>query len=884
MLMTGRLAVFAFAVFSSLAASSAPAEEVRGTVTDTLGSPLQGARITLRDLASGSEESVSTDSTGRYSVRTRSAGTFLLTVERERFSAAARTIVVQGTEQTVDQDVRLDLGVLRDEVTVTATRSDRETRQVPLRVESMSRPALERSNPASTGDALVLAANVTPVGNGPFGVRPRLRGLDSTRLLVLVDGERLNTARQATDRTGAEVGLVSMDNVERVEIVNGAGTLLYGSDALAGAINVVTREATFSPTRRFLYGGSGYWSGNENGARGSLTLGAVGPRHAVRAQAGAEAFDDYEAGSLDVEDTRPFFTSGTLRRADTVDDAFGFSFRAFPDPFNAPYVRTSAEVPNSQAHGHFVLGSGLFAVKSNTTLRVRYQRRRMSEIGFPDFAAPYFFNATALPGSALDRFSARLETRAVRPWLQNLSVAGYFQKTERTLENRLPVQFPAPTAVSFFPINVMRLDTVSTTRQSVRTPGLDFKAVLKPHGDHILTAGAMVYSDRSEDTRTSTSQMSLVGVVALGARGPAAQVFPSLVPLGPPTVTSPSRVPDARLTNLGVFLQDEWRPGRDVSVVFGVRADRYSVASQATPGYVAAALLAGAKPAIDPSTQPDPAGASYSRHAVTADLGVVFRPDAAISPFARYGRSYRHPNLEEMFFSGPATVATIVPNVKVKPETGDNFDAGFRFRAGRASGGVFAFLNSYTDFIAQDLVVAMNGTSAIAQAVNYADARITGVEGSIDAPFVARRGVLVVQGSAAFMRGTITRGTNPFDGSTFDDSPLDNITPSKIALNVRYTEPRGRFFAEYGVRHQGEVKRVARTLLHSSFLIAQDLLSLDAFTVHRVAAGVHLMRDRLKASLTVALENAGNLYYREHFQFAPSRGRSLTVGLNISGL
>lgn len=268
---------------------------------------------------------------------------------------------------------------------------------------------------------------------------------------------------------------------------------------------------------------------------------------------------------------------------------------------------------------------------------------------------------------------------------------------------------------------------------------------------------------------------------------------------------------------------------------------------------------------------------------MTADLGVVLRPDSRFSPFARYGRSYRHPNLEEMFFSGPATVATIVPNVKVRPETGDNFDLGLRFRAGRVSGGAFAFLNSYKDFIAQDLVVAMNGASAIAQAVNYADARITGVEASIDAPFVIRRGVLAIQGTAAFLHGTVTRGTNPFDGSSFDDSPLDNITPSKIALNARYTEPRGCFFLEYGVRHQGEVERVARTLLDSPFLIAQDLLSLDAFTVHRVAAGLQLVRDRRKVSVTVALENAGDLYYREHFQFAPSRGRSLAVGINLGG-
>ena len=131
-------------------------------------------------------------------------------------------------------------------MSVTAARSERETRQIPLHVETITRASIEQANTLSTGDALTTVANITPVGNGPFGVRPRLRGLDSTRLLVLVDGERLNTARQATDRQGAEVGLISPDAISRMEIVNGAGTLLYGSDALAGTINIITNEPGFS--------------------------------------------------------------------------------------------------------------------------------------------------------------------------------------------------------------------------------------------------------------------------------------------------------------------------------------------------------------------------------------------------------------------------------------------------------------------------------------------------------------------------------------------------------------------------------------------------------------------------------------------------------------
>ena len=144
----------------------------------------------------------------------------------------------------------LEVGSLATAVVVTASRAERETKQIPLHVETITKAAVEQTNPLSTGDALTMAANITPVGNGPFGVRPRLRGLDSTRLLVLVDGERLNTARQATDRTGAEVGLISPDAISRMEIVNGAGTLMYGSDALAGTINIITNEPSFSPAAR----------------------------------------------------------------------------------------------------------------------------------------------------------------------------------------------------------------------------------------------------------------------------------------------------------------------------------------------------------------------------------------------------------------------------------------------------------------------------------------------------------------------------------------------------------------------------------------------------------------------------------------------------------
>ena len=867
-----------------LAALPLEAATVGGRVSDSTGAALPGARVVLRGVATGQETVVETDGEGRFILEAPATGTYLLIATRPGFSEVARTVVVTATEETLDVPVQLNLGGLTAEVTVTAARAERESRQIPLHVESLTGESTRQTNPVSTGDVLSNLANITPVGNGPFGIRPRVRGLDSTRLLVLVDGERLNTARQATDRTGAEVGLISPDAISRVEIVNGAGTVLYGSDALAGTINVITNEPTFSDRVLALYGFNGFYSSNENGRRATATLGITSPRYAVRLQTGTERFDNYKAGALTVEDTRPMFADGRLRRGDTVDDAFGFAFASFPDPFNAPYVRTDRQIASSGATGHFVNLSGLVRVGDRRTVRLRYQARRMDDIGFPDFAQPYFFNATSLPQSDLDRASARYEAQAVTPWLANLSVTAHYQRTDRVLQNLLPVQFPAPTPVAFFPITVFRLDILSQTEQRVWSPGVDVQAVLTPVDRHVLTTGLTFYRDRSSDVRTTSTTTSMAGQVALGARGPAPVIFPSLIQLGPPAMARPVRVPDARLRDIALFAQDEWRVLPRVSLVAGMRGDFYRVTSEATPGYDVSAVVAGARPAIDPTTLPSAEVTTLSRNALTGDVGLVFNAGGRVSPFARVGRSYRHPNLEELFYAGPATAGNIAPNIRVKPETGNNVDLGATVDVGRFTGGAYFFVNQYENFVAQDLVVATTPAGPLAQATNYADVRIHGFELSGAAPIVLTRGVVTLNASAALTRGTITDGIDPLTGRPLDGAPADNITPVKVLAAARFTEPRGRWWAEYGVHAQTDVTRVTPTLLESPFRIAQDFLSLDGFAVQRLGWGVDISRGRNRLALVFAIENLANRYYREHFQFAPARGRSFTMGISAGAM
>jgi len=340
---------------------------------------------------------------------------------------------------------------------------------------------------------------------------------------------------------------------------------------------LTTNSPTFTDSRRWLYGMNGYYSSNETGWRGTLSLGATGPAYAFRVQGGLERYGDYTAGKLDIEDTRSLFASGRLRRTDRIDDAFGFGLRAFPDPFNAPFVRVDSLVPNSQAHGNFLNASGLVKIGENRSLRVRYHRRRVEDIGFPDFEEPFFFNAVGLPFSTLDKASVRYEARAVLPWLANLSLTGYYQRQQRLLENRFPVQFPAPTARTLFPISVFRLNILSQTEQRVWTPGVDAQAVIVPARDHLLTAGVSLYRDRSSDRRRTETTMSLLGQVTVGPFGPQAAALRSPMQLGPPTVSNPVRVPDASFRDIGLFAQDEWKIRPEVSVIGGLRGDFYAV-------------------------------------------------------------------------------------------------------------------------------------------------------------------------------------------------------------------------------------------------------------------------------------------------------------------
>jgi outer membrane receptor protein involved in Fe transport len=110
----------------------------------------------------------------------------------------------------------------------------------------LDRSRLVRFQPVSTGDALRAAPGVDLVKTGSWDTRVSLRGLSGERVLVMVDGVRLQTGRGH----GAQLSLVPLDQIESIELQPGGGSTQFGSDALAGVVNLVTHRSLFADESR----------------------------------------------------------------------------------------------------------------------------------------------------------------------------------------------------------------------------------------------------------------------------------------------------------------------------------------------------------------------------------------------------------------------------------------------------------------------------------------------------------------------------------------------------------------------------------------------------------------------------------------------------------
>ena len=161
--------------------------------------------------------------------------------------------------------------VVTDEVVVTASRTEQEIKETPSAVEVITRADIDKMGAENLAQALKLALGIDLQENTMVGNRSAIRGMNTNQTLILIDGRRVRTENTSETMNYYELQRVNMDDVERIEIVRGAVSSLYGSEALGGVINVIRKRPAEAQTSVTLD-----WTTRQNNEGLRLDSGKVG--------------------------------------------------------------------------------------------------------------------------------------------------------------------------------------------------------------------------------------------------------------------------------------------------------------------------------------------------------------------------------------------------------------------------------------------------------------------------------------------------------------------------------------------------------------------------------------------------------------------------------
>ncbi|HEX8491713.1 MAG TPA: TonB-dependent receptor [Pyrinomonadaceae bacterium] len=206
---------------------------LRGTVTlGESGKPIHNVLITILQL----RRTVDTDEAGKYEFTDVPPGRYDLVAHLDRVPDVVQTVDVTANG-VATVDFQIHLSGAREEVTITATGTEQAVSGSIQSVEVIGSVDLAKKSPVSLGEALDGELGISKRSFGPGTARPVIRGFDGDRVLILQDGNRIGGLGF---ESGDHAEPVDVLTVERIEVVKGPATLLYGSNAIGGVVNVIS--------------------------------------------------------------------------------------------------------------------------------------------------------------------------------------------------------------------------------------------------------------------------------------------------------------------------------------------------------------------------------------------------------------------------------------------------------------------------------------------------------------------------------------------------------------------------------------------------------------------------------------------------------------------
>jgi iron complex outermembrane recepter protein len=242
-----------------------PPISLSGRVTSNRGEPLSEVRVSVAEAS----RTTTTDADGHYELSNLPGGTFSVSFAAIGYAPEARRITLRAGADTLNVTMRPSVVELT-ELQVTATPLATTPLTSPQPTAVLGGTDLRVAQAPTLGETLEGTAGVHNLSTGPGIGKPVIRGLTSNRVLVLDDGVRLET-QQWGDEHGPNLSTAEAD---RIEVIRGPASVLYGSDALGGVINVVQKELPDAIGRPAFAGGSfsALYNSNNRQPDGTLLL------------------------------------------------------------------------------------------------------------------------------------------------------------------------------------------------------------------------------------------------------------------------------------------------------------------------------------------------------------------------------------------------------------------------------------------------------------------------------------------------------------------------------------------------------------------------------------------------------------------------------------
>lgn len=617
------------------------------------------------------------------------------------------------------------------QVTISATRQEQDVNSVPSTVSVQTRAELDRGNVNSIKDLVRYEPGVSVGGSGQrSGITGyNIRGIDGDRVLTQIDGVQVPDSFFNGPYAQTNRNYVDPEIVKRVEILRGPASVLYGSNAIGGAVSYYTLDPDdiIKPGQDV---GARLKTGYSSSDESWLTSGTVAGRTDEfdgllhLSQRNGHETDSYgETGGTGLnrsranpEDVR---TTNVLAKLgwDYSDDArLGLTYENYKDDRDTNQL--------SAVGGPFAAGRGFGFYKARTGNDTVTRER---------FGLDHSFGLDSLLADHVK-------------WTLNYQIAKTDQSTEE-------IYAPSRT--------VLRTrDTTYKDRQWVFDLQAD-KSFTVADTDHFVTYGTTVKQDKVTGLRTGSGTcLTVAGSCRVIGAASATD-----------TLTPASDFPDPTINTYSLFAQDQitWN---NWTFLPGARYDYTQLKPKLTDEFLVTADQSGNGVVSD---------SSKTWHRLSPKFGTTYTFNNHYTWYGQYAEGFRTPTAKALYgrFENIAGGYQVAPNPDLEPEKSKSYETGLRGQFEAGTFDVAVFYNKYRDFIDENAITP--GYSATTfQSNNIKHATIKGIElkGRLNLDTFGAPTGLYTQGSVAYLYGRN------------DDSgePLNSVNPLTGVWGVGYDQ------------------------------------------------------------------------------------------------